>query len=107
MLFFVLFGCTEKNVLRYRNAFWKIAKPFGFRRTSPKASAIMFESGPMQGSIASVVSTNDTINQPTASENRRGSIDGVTEIEAPHIDVFGTQTTVISLSLSRLPLEDV
>lgn len=48
IVFFTLFGLTEKNRQWYANLFWKILEPFGCKpRQNPVASDIVFHSTPV------------------------------------------------------------
>jgi len=109
IVFFVLFGLTAKNRLWYRGLFWKTMKPFGITpRPDPVASDIVFGSAPVPpGSNVSGTRITTTTNQSSALETMdgRNSFDNATDIEGAH-DSFGTQTRVISQSISGVAMDE-
>lgn len=61
IVFFTLFGLTEKNRLWYRDLFWKTFKPLGLRpRSKPEVSQIVFGSKPAPESALSGLCTTQT-----------------------------------------------
>jgi len=111
-VFFALFGLTRKNRLWYRNLFWKVLKPFGCRpRQDPVASDIVFGSTPAPpGSTGNVSGTRITTmtNQSSALETMDGrkSFDDATDIEEAQHHSFGTQTRVVSQSITGVAIEE-
>lgn len=59
IVFFVLFGLTEKNRLWYQGIFWKALKPFGCRPCQePVTSDIIFRSVPVPPGSNTTVATS-------------------------------------------------